>query len=69
MLHLQLDVALMNGARQEHYMFDPGFSWPLSSSVKSVSGSVSVYRAPVVMEILEKSQSAKFVLTWKRPEK
>lgn len=44
MLHLQLDVALMNGARQEHYMFDPGFSWPLSSSRKSVSRKVSVYR-------------------------
>ena len=44
MLHLQLDGTLMNGARQEHYMFDPGLSWPLSSSVKSVSGKVSVYR-------------------------
>lgn len=45
MLHLQLDVAMMNGVRQEHYMFDPGFSWPLSFSVKSVSRKVSVYEA------------------------
>lgn len=37
MLHLQLDVAVMNGAGQEHYMFDPGLSWPFSSSVNSVS--------------------------------
>lgn len=43
MLHLQLDVALMNGARQEHYMFDPSRCWSLSLSVKSVS-KVSAYR-------------------------
>lgn len=59
MLHLQLDVVLVNGARQEHYMFDPGFSWPLSSSVKSVSRKVSVCRVPVAMETLERSQSGK----------
>ncbi len=59
MLHLQLDGVLMNGARQEHYMFDPGFSWPLSSSVKSVRRKVSVCRVPVVMETLEKLQSGK----------
>lgn len=53
MLHLQLDVALINGTRQEHYMFYAGFSWSLSSSVKSFSRKVSVYRVPVVMEILE----------------
>lgn len=52
MLHLQLDAALMNGARQEHYMFDPD-----SPGRNHLLWKVSVCELPVVMEIQSKSES------------